>query len=97
MLDEDPVIMVIGDNRSFQYPQENPDASFIVIEPGNSPKEWKGIWLYLEVDSFGRYGELSDSFREKIRKVDGNKSADAIIAAIRFKVADVRPLIKSSA
>jgi hypothetical protein len=97
MIDEDTVIMAIGDNRSFKNLQENPKASFIVMEPGDSPMSWKGARLYLEVDSFERYGELLDSFRENIRKAAGNKSADAIIAAIRFKVVDVRNLIAPSA
>ena len=93
MIDENTVIMAIGDNRSYQNLQENPKAAFIVVEPGDSPAEWKGVRLYLEVDSFERYGELLDSFREKIRKVAGDKSANAIVAALRFKITDVRPLI----
>jgi len=93
MIDEDTVIMAIGDNRSFQNLQENPKASFIVIEPGESRSEWKGARVYLEMETHERYGELLDSFREKIRKVAGDQSANAIIAAIRFKVTDVRPLI----
>jgi hypothetical protein len=97
MIDEDTVIMAIGDNRSLQYLQENPKASFIVIEPGGAPMEWKGARLYLEMESFERYGELLDSFRENIRKVAGDKSADAIIAAIRFKIMDVRPLVAPKA
>jgi len=97
MIDEDTVIMAIGDNRSFKNLQENPKATFIVIEPGENPASWKGVRLYLEVDTFERYGEVLDSFREKIRKVAGNQSADAIKAAIRFKVVDVRPLIAPAA
>lgn len=97
MIDEDTVIMAIGDNRSAQYLEENPKASFIVIEPGQAPATWKGVRLYLEVESFERYGEVLDSFRAKIRKMAGNKSADAIQAAIRFKITDVRPLIAPSA
>ncbi len=97
MIDEETVIMAIGDNRSFKYLQENPKASFIVIEPGKNPATWKGIRLYLEVDTFERYGEVLDSFRENIRKMAGNKSADAIKAAIRFKVVDIRPLIAPTA
>ncbi len=97
MIDENTIIMAIGDNRSYQYLQENPKATFIVIEPGASPKEWAGARLYLEVESFERYGEVLDSFRENIRKVAGNRSADAIVAAIRFKITDVRPLISPSA
>ena len=93
MIDEDTVIMAIGDNRSFQYLQENPKAVFIVIEPGSSPAEWKGARLYLEMDSYERYGELLESFRENIRKVAGDQSANAIVAALRFKITDVRPLI----
>ncbi len=97
MIDEDTVIMAIGDNRSYKYLQENPKATFIVIEPGKTPTSWNGIRLYLEVDTFERYGEVLDSFRENIRKVAGNRSADAIQAAIRFKVLDVRPLIAPEA
>ena len=49
------------------------------------------------MEAFERYGEVLDSFREKIRKVAGDKSANAIQAAIRFKITDVRPLIAPSA
>jgi hypothetical protein len=89
--------VAIGDNRSFQYLQENPKATFIVIEPGETPTQWKGVRLYFEVSEFERYGEVLDSLREKIRKVAGSTSANAINAAIRFKVVDVRPLIAPSA
>jgi hypothetical protein len=93
MIDEDTVIMAIGDNRSQSYLKENPKASFIVVEPGETRNDWKGARLYLEVDSMEGYGELLDSMRSKIRKIGGDAAADAIKAAIRFKVVDVRPLI----
>ena len=93
MIDEDTVIMAIGDNRSYRNLQENPKASFLVVEPGQAPATWKGVRLYLEVDSMERHGELLDSFREKIRELAGDRSANAIVAAIRFKVTEVRPLI----
>jgi hypothetical protein len=97
MIDEETVVMAIVDNRSFRYLEENPKAAFIVIEPGDSPAQWKGVRLYLELDSFERYGELLDSFRENIRKIAGDQSANAIIAALRFKITDVRPLIAPAA
>ena len=93
MIDEETVIMAISENRTFKYLQENPKASFIVIEPGDAPSSWRGARLYLEADEFERYGEVLDSFREKIRKMAGDRSADAITAVIRFKIVDVRPLI----
>jgi Pyridoxamine 5'-phosphate oxidase len=97
MIDENTIIMAIGNNRSYKYLQENPKASFIVVEPGETTTEWKGVRLYLEVDSFERFGEVVDSFRERIRARAGDKSADAITAAIRFKILDVRPLFAPSA
>ena len=97
MIDEDTVIMAIGDNRSANYLKENPKATFIVVEPGDAPATWKGARLYLEVEAFEGYGEVLDSFRANIRKVAGDKSANAIKAAIRFKVTDVRPLIAPTA
>jgi predicted pyridoxine 5'-phosphate oxidase superfamily flavin-nucleotide-binding protein len=96
MIDEDTVIMAIGNNRTYKNLQENPKASFIVIEPGDSPASWRGVRLYMEVAGFERYGEVLDSFRENIRKVAGKQSADAIVAAIRFKILDVRPLIAAT-
>jgi len=96
MIDEETVVMAIGDNRSYQYLQQNPKAAFIVIEPGESPTQWKGVRLYLEVATMEAYGELLDSMREKIRMVAGNRSANAVKAAIRFKIVDVRPLVASS-
>ena len=96
MIDENTMVMAIGENRSFQYLQENSKATFIVVEPGSAPQTWKGARVYLELDGIERHGELVDSFRENIRKVAGDQSADAIVAAVRFKVTDVRPLIDSS-
>lgn len=93
MIDDETIIMAIGDNRSFEYLQENPKASFIVIEPGADPASWGGARLYLEVAALESYGELLDSFREQIRKTAGNTSADAIKAAVRFKITGIRPLI----
>jgi hypothetical protein len=93
MIDGETIIMAIGDNRSHQYLKENPKASFIVIEPGESPSEWKGARLYLEMESLEGYGELLDSLREKIRKMGGDQSANAIKAAVRFKIVDIRPLV----
>ena len=93
MIDEDTVIMAIGENRSARNLKENPKATFIVVEPGESLQEWKGVRVYLEVASFEGYGELLDSLREKIRKMAGDQSANAVKAAIRFKITEVRPLI----
>ena len=93
MIDENTVIMAIGNNRSLSYLEENPKASFIVMEPGSNPMAWKGSRLYLKAESIERSGEMLDNFREQIRKMAGDRSADAIVAAIRFSITEVRGLI----
>lgn len=93
MIDENTIVMGIGRNRSFQYLQENPKAAFIVMEPGESPMEWKGFRVYLEAASIESEGELLETIRGKIAEAAGEGAAKMIHAAVRFNVTDVRPLI----
>jgi hypothetical protein len=93
MIDENTIVMGIGKNRSFQYLQENPKAAFIVMEPGESPMEWKGFRVYLEAASIEAEGKLLDMIRGKIAEAAGEGAAKMIHAAIRFNITDIRPLI----
>ena len=49
MIDENTVVMGIGENRTLANLQENPHAVFIVMEPGKTLMDWKGVRVYLEV------------------------------------------------
>ena len=95
MIDEDTVVMGIGENRSYRNLQRNPKAVFIVMEPGESMSDWKGARVYLEAVDMETQGEFYDQIRYNIAKVAGKEAADAIAihAAIRFKITEVRPLI----
>jgi hypothetical protein len=93
MIDKNTVVMGIGRNRTFQNLQENPKAAFIVMEPGESPMEWKGARVYLEVAGIETKGELLDQIKGMIAKAAGEAAAKMIHAAIRFNVTEVRPLI----
>jgi hypothetical protein len=46
MIDENTVVMGIGNNRSYRNLQRNPKAVFIVMEPGQTVKDWKGASWY---------------------------------------------------
>ena len=46
MIDEKTIFMGCGKNRTFANLQENPNAVFMIMEPGNSPPEWKGSTLF---------------------------------------------------
>lgn len=93
MVDENTVVMGIGENRSFKNLQENPKAVFIVMEPGETVLEWKGARVYLEAIDIERGGGLFDLIKENIARVAGKAAADMIHAAIRFKITEVRPIV----
>lgn len=94
MVDENTVVMGIGRNRSFRNLQENPKAAFIIVEPGKTVVEWKGVRVYLEVMDIESGGGFFEEVREGIAKVAGKAAADMIHAAVRFKVTEVRPVVE---
>ncbi|MBW1918957.1 MAG: pyridoxamine 5'-phosphate oxidase family protein [Deltaproteobacteria bacterium] len=93
MVDENTVVMGIGENRSSRNLQRNPKAVFIVMEPGSTPAEWKGARIYLEAVDMETTGPFYEDIKRNIAKVAGQQAAEAIHAAIRFKITEVRPII----
>ena len=95
MVDENTVVMGIGQNRTFQNLQENPKAVFIVMEPGETLMDWKGCRVYLLAQTIETSGGLYDEIVANIAAAGGGGEAASkmIYAAIRFQVTDVRGLI----
>jgi hypothetical protein len=96
MIDEETVVMGIGENRSYRNLQRNPKAVFIVMEPGKSGSDWKGARVYLEAVDMETEGDFYNQIKGNIAKMAGKEAADRIHAAIRFKITEVRPLIDRS-
>jgi hypothetical protein len=93
MIDENTVVMGIGENRSFRNLRENPKAAFIVMEPGETVMDWKGARVYLEALDIETGGGFYDQIKENIEKAAGKQAAQMIHAAIRFKITEVRPIV----
>jgi hypothetical protein len=93
MIDENTVVMGIGENRSFRNLRENPKAVFIVLEPGKSLMDWKGARVYLEALAIETGGGFFEQIRDNIAKAVGEQGARMIHAAIRFKITEVRPIV----
>ena len=93
MIDENTVVMGIGQNRSFRNLQRNPKAVFIVVEPGESAADWRGARVYLEAMEMETGGPFFDQIKHNIAKTAGQGAADRIHAAIRFKITEVRAII----
>ena len=96
MIDENTVVMGIGENRSFRNLRENPKAVFIVMEPGDTIMDWKGARVYLEALAIETGGGFYDQIRDNIAKAAGEQAAKMIHAAVQFKITDVRPIVELS-
>ena len=93
MVDENTIVMGIGNNRSFRNLERNPKAAFIVMEPGKTPSDWKGARVYLEAVDMETGGPFYEEIKHTIAKQWGQQTADSVHAAIRFKITEVRPII----
>ncbi len=93
MIDEKTVIMGLGKNRTFENLQENPNAVFIVMEPGKTPPEWKGVRVYLKMKGCETSGEMLENIRAQIAKAAGEAAAKIIHAAVSFEIDEVRPVV----
>ena len=93
MIDENTVVMGIGKNRSLANLKENPHAVFIVMEPGETVMDWKGARVYLEVLDVETGGGFYDQIKDNIAQAAGKAAGDMILAAIRFRVVEVRPIM----
>ena len=92
MIDEKTIQVGLTQNRSFSYLQENPYAAYIIMEPGNSLPEWKGLRLYLKMSDCATSGEKLDAIKARIAEGAGEGAAKMIHAAITFEVLEIRPL-----
>jgi hypothetical protein len=93
MTDEKTVVMGLGKNRTLTNLQQNPYAMYLIMEPGASIMDWKGIRVYLKVQNIATSGLVLDTFKTQMAKVAGEEAAKMIYAVVSFSVTEVRPLI----
>ncbi|OPX98008.1 MAG: Pyridoxamine 5'-phosphate oxidase [Syntrophorhabdus sp. PtaU1.Bin002] len=92
MIDEKTIVMGLGKNRTFAYLQDNPHGVFMIMEPGKTPTEWKGVRLYVKMTECHTSGEKLETFKAQVAKVAGEAAAKIIHAAVTFEVYDIKPL-----
>ena len=93
MSDEKTVVVGLGKNRSLANLQQNPNAVYLIMEPGATIMDWKGIRVYLKVKNIATSGQVLDLFKAEMAKVAGKEAANMIYAVVSFEVREVRPLI----
>ena len=92
MVDEKTIFMGLGNNRTFANLQGNPNAMFMVMEPGKTIMDWKGVRIYVTMTECQTAGEKLDDMRATIAKHGGESASKMIHAAVTFEVQEIRPL-----
>ena len=68
MTDPKTVFMGLGNNRTLANLKENPWAAYMIMEPGNSLPEWKGVRLYLKATEIDTEGNKLEQIRAHHRR-----------------------------
>ena len=92
MIDEKTIVMGSTKNRTLSNLQENPHAVFLVMEPGRTLPEWKGVRIYVKMTDCSTSGPKLDAVKARIARAAGESAAKMIHAAIEFEIDEVRPL-----
>lgn len=93
MIDEKTVVMGLGKNRTLANLQENPYAVFLIMEPGETITDWKGVRVYLKRTDLATSGPLLDGLKSQLARVAGEAVANMMDAAVKFEIIEIRPLI----
>ena len=92
MVDGKSIFMGLGNNRTFANLQGNPSAIFMVMEPGESITDWKGVRIYVKMTECQTAGEKLDNLKTMIAEKAGEGAAKMMHAAVTFEIAEIRPL-----
>jgi hypothetical protein len=92
LVGEDGVMVMLGDNRSYENLRANPYAACMVTMHGKTGLASEGCRLYLKVHAVEDEGERADAFRAEIRKRIG-AAADMLKHLVRFDIVEVRPIL----
>jgi len=93
MTDEKTVVVGLGKNRTLENLQQNPHAVFLVMEPGKSLPDWKGIRVYLKAKTVATSGPALDAYKAEMAKVAGEAVAKMMAGVVNFEVTEIRPLV----
>ena len=92
MVDEKTIFMGLGNNRTFANLQENPKAVFMVMEPGKTITDWKGVRIYVTMIDCQTSGKKLDQLKAGVAKHAGENAAKMMHAALTFEIVEIRPL-----
>lgn len=93
MIDEKTVQVAFARGRTFSNLLENPNAVYMILEPGAGLLDWKGLRVYMKMKEHVTSGPGLEEYRSQMAKVVGELAARMIAALGTFEVMEVRPLV----
>ena len=93
MTDEKTVVIGLGANRTLANLRENPNAVFMIVEPGETVMDWKGIRVYMKMKNIATSGKPLEDYRQRMAAVAGKEAAAMIQAVVTFDVTELRPIM----
>lgn len=93
MVNENTVVLAIGDNRSYANLRQNPQAAYVFFHPDPNPFAWQGARVYLRLQAADEEGSAFERMVAMVRKMAGDRAADNVKAVLTFGIEEVRPLI----
>ena len=93
MIDEKTVVISMAKNRTFANLQENPNAVYMIMDPGKTVLDWKGVRVYMKMKEYSTLGPMLDMIRSQTAKLVGEQAAKMLYAAVTFEVGEVRPIV----
>lgn len=89
---DDTIMMMLGDNRTWGNLKENPNAALLVILHGGVGMGMKGCRLYLKLRDTSDEGEKFDALLGPIRERIG-RGADILKHYVEFNIISARPIL----
>jgi len=93
MIDEKTVVLGSGSNRTLENLRQNPNAVYMIMEPGKGLMDWKGVRVYLRMKDLATSGPALDEYRRQIASAVGEAAAGMIHALVTFEITEVRPIV----
>ena len=93
MIDESTIVVALGRNKTLEYLRENPNACYMIMEPGKSIFDWKGLRIYLKMTAAETSGEKLEKMKKEITEKAGEGAGKMIYAAVTFNVTGIRSLV----
>jgi hypothetical protein len=92
LADDETVMVMVGDNRTYANLKENPFATCLVTLHGKTGMQQQGCRLYLKVQSMEDEGKMFDQVKAKVRAKVGD-AAEMLKHLIRFDIEEARPIL----